>query len=100
MPPASSLLFPVYKYARAKPVSQRCTAAATTLLKRGEIDYRKREGSCLQTSAMQMSRASLYKETGDAEKEEGSELKARKAAGIMRNLSPGESRLLDSWRLN
>lgn len=65
------------------------------LLKREEMtDNRQREGSCLQTPVMQMRRLSLYK--GDTEKQESNEVKARKPAGIMGNLSPGETKLLDS----
>lgn len=49
--------------------------------------------TCLQTSVIQMSRSRSKKEIGDAEKEEGNELKARKTAGTMGNSE--ESRLLD-----
>lgn len=47
---------------------------------------------------MQMSRVS-YEGNKTLRKEEGNELKARKAAGVTGNLSPGEFRLPDSWRL-
>lgn len=54
--------------------------------------------TCLQTSVMQMNRSCSKKEIGDAEKEEGNELKARRTAGTMGNSE--ESRLLDRGRSN